>query len=67
MWFQQIQDKNKGNFMTCDVKAMYPSITRGLYKDALNWVAQSESEMTTECIGLILEAADSVLIWNGDI
>ena len=36
-WFNKIENKKKANFLICDVKAMYASISEDLVVKALKW------------------------------
>ena len=36
-WFKNIPDKKRYNFITVDVRAMYPNITRETVSEALQW------------------------------
>ena len=61
-WFRNIPDKKKHNFITVDVRAMYPNITRGIVAEALQWASEYDEELDQVKIDAILVSLNSILI-----
>ena len=63
-WFKNIPEKNKHNFIVFDIKDFYPSISKKLLTDALNF-AKSKVTITEEETNIVFHARKS-LLFNKD-
>ena len=62
--FNEQPNKNKLNFIQCDIEAFYPSISPELLTNSLNWAANFTT-ITTEEREIITHAKRSVLYFKG--
>ena len=63
-WFKNIPEKNKHKFIVFDIKDFYPSISKKLLTDALNF-AKSKVTITEEETNIVFHARKS-LLFNKD-
>ena len=63
-WFKNIKEKKKCSFLILDVCEYYPSITKKLLNDALNWASQI-AEIKDEEKKIMLSSKKSLLFKDG--
>ena len=63
-WFKNIKEKKKCSFVILDVCEYYPSITKKLLNDALNWASQIV-KITNEEKKIMLSSKKSLLFKDG--
>ena len=65
-WFRSLKEKKKLSFVQYDIEAFYPSITKDLLMQSINY-AKSITIVKDEEIDIILHARKSVLATDGDV
>ena len=60
-WFKKIEKKSTKRFIQLDVVNFYPSITKDLLKNAINW-ARQYTDITNEDEEIIINSKDSFLL-----
>lgn len=65
-WFRSLKEKKKLSFVQYDIEAFYPSITKDLLMQSINY-AKSITIVKDEEIDIILHARKSVLETDGDV
>ena len=64
-WFQSLQNKKSLSFLKFDIVAFYPSITKRLFLDSINW-ARSIYKIPEDVFNVILHSRESFLFQNGE-
>lgn len=63
-WFSKIPDKKTHTFIMFDIVEFYPSISKELLTEAINW-AKTITSITTTDIDIIMHSRESVLFDKG--
>ena len=64
-WFKGLVNKDRMRFIEFDIKSYYPSITRDLLNNALDWVS-TMVDISEEDRDLIMHARKSILVDGSD-
>eukprot|EP00117_Sycon_ciliatum_P035755 scpid83907/ scgid27036/ len=66
-WFKGIEEKERHSFLVFDIVNFYPSITKELLLDALNFAQTHDAQVSQDDIDTVMHARKSLLFSDGQV